>query len=472
MNTIGSLSELTLTVSWSMKLPALAAKKWHAFAPLAKFAAEYNASESIEQLFAWPSGTLCALEQGFEKHLGRNTGWQLDAIADRQPWIQAAQIFRRGVPYSQQTQTLESGSYCIRFHNGNKLPALAAGQGPTLFDKNVAALWGLSLRPQDMALDLNESTKSLESAAQIKVWLDQHPGVLTIVGGGILADAAAFAAALIKRPFRLVPTTLLAMLDACVGGKTGVNFGRFGKNQLGLFAFPTEVVLAPIWLKTLPEREFKAGLAEGYKHAVIKGDPQLAMRIAKLPLSIAAIEPILATLVAVKAKIISEDSSETGLRAVLNFGHTLAHALEKLSQTFSAKDPLLHGEAIGIGMLFALYLSHRLGHLKAETHNVLQSQLKHSRFLLAAKDFQKHLGLSEIPDGKLIDFLTEGVMQDKKNQESGSSEWVLIEDWGRFVSQGGIFTRAVGHQIFRDYCRSFFIESGLVDTALQVKLGS
>ena len=470
MSTPEPMQECTIEVSWTMTHPSLEPKTWYHFVSQAALPQSDALQKATEKAFTWPEGTIAVLEQAFELHLSRSVGWQIDALSNRAPWIQAAQIFRRGVAYSKQEPALISGSYKIHFMSGNEAPELFVEDGPHLIDAKVAKAWKLKLRPQDLSLDLDENSKSLDTAAQIRNWIHEHSGVVTIVGGGILADVAAFTSALMNRPFRLIPTTLLAMLDACVGGKTGVNFGRFGKNQLGLFAFPLEVVITPAWLKTLNEREFNAGLAEGYKHAVIAGDKHLADIIAKMPFSVPSIEPYLSRLVAVKAQIISEDPSEAGKRAILNFGHTLAHALEKISHQFNAKDPILHGEAIGIGMLFALYLSHRIGHLNDHSYQEISEQIESSCFLLSAKKLRDHLGLDQLPEGSLLDLLAEGVMQDKKNQDSSSSEWVLLEEWGQFVRRGTLYTAPVGHEKFKKLCRSFLLESGLIDSRLALKL--
>jgi len=470
VNTTRPLDPPSILISWSMTEPSLTPKTWYAFAEAKNAVANLPQSHSLEEKMGWPAGTIFALEQAFDLHLGRSVGWQLDALKDPKAWQTAARIFRRGVAFSGQTKVESSGTYAIRFEPGKEPPDLGKDDGPRIIDQNVALAWKLQLRPSDLILELDERSKSLKTAAHIKAWIQKHPGEVTVIGGGILSDVAAFAAALLNRPFRLFPTTLLAMVDACVGGKTGVNFGHYGKNQLGLFAFPREVVIAPAWLLTLSQREFFAGLAEGYKHAVIDGDRTLAEDLARLPYSISAIEPHLRPLIDVKAKIISEDASETGRRAVLNFGHTLAHALETISHEFAADDPLLHGEAIGLGMLFALSLSHHLGYLSRDSYRTIKAQIEQSTFLLPTAAFRKHLGLTKIPDGSLIDRLVEGVRQDKKNQDAGASEWVLLNEWGSFVSRAGTFTVAVEHQVLRSHCRTFLCTSGLIGESDERKL--
>lgn len=460
------MPERSIVISWSMSEPSLTPKKWHEF--LEK--RESPEPSAVEIAMGWPAGTLSILEEAFDLHLSRSVGWQLDKLSRKEAYFAAAKIFRRGVAHSSQLPRELAGTYKVSFNDSETSMNLANVDGPIIIDSSVAGAWRIEPRPQDLSLQLDEASKSLETAAKIKAWIGKHPGTITIVGGGILADVAAFSAALSDRPFRLVPTTLLAMLDACVGGKTGVNFGRFGKNQLGLFAFPTEVIISPIWLKTLGPREFKAGLAEGYKHALISGDKALAQKVAGIDFSIAAIEPILKDLVYVKAKIISQDPNERGIRAVLNFGHTLAHALETVSHQFSPLDPILHGEAIGVGMLFALSLSHKLGELDGKIFQAIKEELLKAKFLIPREQFQKQLGLKRLNDKSLINLLSKGVLQDKKNQNQGSTEWVLMKDWGEFVTRGSLYTVPVTSEIFRDHCRTFLLESGFVDSQFEAKL--
>ncbi|MBC7660441.1 MAG: 3-dehydroquinate synthase [Chitinophagaceae bacterium] len=446
----------SLLINWSMSSPALEPKAWHQWSENLETLMHQDLEISLE----WPLGTISALEQAFEKHLSRSIGWQIPARFE-DPLRQAALVFRRGVAASGQKQVTVSGAYPVHFPNNFEPHRILDLNGPALIDENVATLWRLDPRPMDLVLTLDEAHKSLQTVAIIKTWIKTHPGPVTIIGGGILADTGAFAAALLGRTFRLIPTTLLAMVDACVGGKTGVNFGKFGKNQLGLFAFPTEVVIAGSWLTTLKNREFKAGLAEAYKHALIKGDPSLAKSVATCLHTAKAIQPHLHALVAVKANIIHEDPNETGKRAVLNFGHTLAHALENISHTYNPQDPLLHGEAIGIGMLFALYLSQKLGFLAANTFTTITSELRASSFLIAIPTAINHLAFTQFTQAKLIEMIVEGVMQDKKNQDAGATEWVLLKDWGECVQTGSLFTVSVPHDVLRIHLETFLRKSGL-----------
>jgi 3-dehydroquinate synthase len=192
---------------------------------------------------------------------------------------------------------------------------------------------------------------------------DRSSAVLAF-GGGIVGDVAGFLAAVFMRgiPVIQVPTTLLAQVDASVGGKTGVNLVA-GKNMVGAFHQPSVVLTDPDTLSTLPEREYRAGLYEVIKCGII-GSPELfqllvGQQSAVLSQSPEAVEQMLAESVRIKAEVVSADERESDLRRILNFGHTFGHALEAL--TGYAR--FLHGEAVGFGMKAAVHLAQMEGHL-------------------------------------------------------------------------------------------------------------
>jgi 3-dehydroquinate synthase len=184
--------------------------------------------------------------------------------------------------------------------------------------------------------------------------------LIVAVGGGMVGDLAGFVAATYMRgvPFVQVPTTLLSMIDASVGGKTGVDTPA-GKNLVGAFHQPSLVVIDPTTLATLPANHFRAGLAEALKHGVI-ADEKYFGRIASSRESTARDERALTGLIAdsvrIKASVVARDEREAGLRKVLNFGHTIGHAIESVSNY-----ALLHGEAVAIGMALESALAERLG---------------------------------------------------------------------------------------------------------------
>jgi len=189
--------------------------------------------------------------------------------------------------------------------------------------------------------------------------------VVIALGGGVVGDVAGFVAAVYMRgvDFVQIPTTLLAQVDASVGGKTGVNL-RSGKNLAGAFHQPQAVLIDSEVLSTLPEREFRAGLYESVKCGVI-GDAGLfrfmeANRAAILRREGTALDPVISASVRLKARVVAADERESGVRRNLNFGHTIGHALE----TETGYRQFLHGEAVAWGMIAATHIAQAVGALK------------------------------------------------------------------------------------------------------------
>jgi len=186
-------------------------------------------------------------------------------------------------------------------------------------------------------------------------------------GGGIVNDLGGFLAAIFMRgiPVVQVPTTLLAQVDAGVGGKTGVNLVS-GKNLVGAFHQPVAVLIDPDLLATLPDREYRAGLAEVIKCGIIRDEPLFRLLAERYEAvqkrDPGLVEQSIATSVRIKCEVVSADEKEGGLRKILNFGHTIGHALE--AETGYAR--FLHGEAVALGMRAAVNLSHLTGYLSAE----------------------------------------------------------------------------------------------------------
>jgi 3-dehydroquinate synthase len=210
----------------------------------------------------------------------------------------------------------------------------------------------------------SESNKTIASIE--KIWLELVAGsavrnsLMICLGGGVITDIGGFAAATFKRGMNFIhiPTTLLAMVDAALGGKTGVNL-RSIKNQVGVFAPPIAVYIFTEFLATLPARQKLSGYAEMLKHAMIESEQHFEKLIVlNSPEKVCNEQDIMAS-VAVKMNIVEQDSTEQGLRKVLNFGHTIGHAIESYSQKYD-NDPLLHGEAIAIGLICESFISMRM----------------------------------------------------------------------------------------------------------------
>lgn len=238
--------------------------------------------------------------------------------------------------------------------------------------RNCGKALGLALgpaRPQRILFDDRETAKNLATVerlarALVRAGADRG-AVVVAAGGGVVGDVAGFAAASYMRGVRLVhvPTTLVAQVDSSIGGKTGVNL-KEGKNLVGAFYPPQLVVVDPNLLATLEDRQYRSGLYEVVKYAVI-ADPLLFDVLERTVGRLrsrdgSVLDWVVARCARIKGDIVGQDEREGGLRQVLNFGHTIGHALEAATGYRS----LLHGEAVGWGMLAAVELARRLGRLR------------------------------------------------------------------------------------------------------------
>ena len=180
--------------------------------------------------------------------------------------------------------------------------------------------------------------------------------LLVSLGGGVITDLGGFVASVYKRGIHFVhvPTSLLAMVDAAIGGKTGVDLDGL-KNQLGVIRHPAMVLVHTAFLDTLPQRQFNNGMAEMWKHGLIRDREY--WEAMKNSADKAAVKELIPQSVAIKAGVVNRDPEEKSIRKILNFGHTLGHAIESYFLTHGPADGLLHGEAIAIGMVMEAYLS-------------------------------------------------------------------------------------------------------------------
>ncbi len=226
---------------------------------------------------------------------------------------------------------------------------------------------------------------------------DRH-SLLVNLGGGMITDLGGFVASVYKRGIRFIhiPTTLLAMVDAAIGGKNGINFNGI-KNQLGCIRQPEAVYINPVFLTTLPEKEHLSGLAEMLKHGLI-ADYDYFKSLISYP-DIDLFQAIKQS-VEIKQKVIVQDPYEKGLRKILNFGHTVGHALEAFYQ--DRGHPVTHGHAVALGMIAELYLSYKLTGLE-------------KKFLHQASEvLHKFYKVPPLKPG--LDELAPYLVQDKKNR--------------------------------------------------------
>ena len=264
---------------------------------------------------------------------------------------------------------------------------------PVLHDTNVNFL--------EITVEDGEHNKTWDNVAAITSELMQHradrQSLLINLGGGMITDLGGFVASVFKRGIRFIhiPTSLLAMVDAAIGGKNGINFNGI-KNQLGCIRQPEAVYINPIFLTTLPEKEHFSGLAEMLKHGLI-ADYAYFESLASYP-DINLFEAIKRS-VEIKQRIIRQDPHEKGLRKILNFGHTVGHALEAFYQDRGL--PVTHGHAVALGMIAELYLSSEITGLEKKFLNQ------------ASEVLHKFYKVPHLKPG--LDELAPYLVQDKKN---------------------------------------------------------
>jgi 3-dehydroquinate synthase len=327
-----------------------------------------------------------------------------------------------------------SGAYPIVIAPGalDTLPRLIEqGQlGPRRFIVSSPLVWQLhgravrraSSESEPILIPDGERFKTLQTVSRIYEALVRaradRSAVLIALGGGVVGDVAGFAAATYLRGVRLVqiPTTLLAQVDSAIGGKTGVNLA-VGKNLVGAFHTPRLVVADPRVLSTLPRREFRAGLYEVVKYGVIGSDTLFQRVRESLPLLFArepdALTNIIAESCRIKAEVVSADERESGLRRVLNFGHTVGHALEAATKYRR----LRHGEAVAYGMRAAVALGARRGITPPDVSDAVGSLIAQMGPLPP---------IADVPSSDVI----AGIARDKKNV-AGTLHFVAATGIGR-----------------------------------------
>jgi 3-dehydroquinate synthase len=286
----------------------------------------------------------------------------------------------------------------------------------SLFRKKV------NFKFEEITVKPGEKSKSLDSA--VKIWKHllefqaSRNSCLINLGGGMIGDLGGFVAGTYKRGMHFIhfPTTLLAMTDAAIGGKTGINFEGL-KNNVGLFAMPDRVFVYPGFLNTLPFSELKNGWAEVVKHGFIEGLDLYGILKQKPGLNTIEFEKIIGLSANIKQQIVQKDFKESGLRKILNAGHTIGHALESASR--ETGKPLTHGEAVVLGLKTELFLAFQQHILHETDFNEMMDIIA---FYYAGLQFPR------ISFDQLIPYL----QQDKKNLDKSVS-FSLAAKPGRFL---------------------------------------
>ena len=298
--------------------------------------------------------------------------------------------------------------------------------GPLYGPLVAEALAAAGFEARQFALPVGEDQKNLATVSGVYDWLIgnrvERRDFVVCLGGGVVTDLGGFAAATCLRgiDFVHVPTSLLGMVDASVGGKTGVDHPR-GKNMIGAFVQPRAVVIDPLVLRTLPERQLRNGWAEVVKHAFIL-DETLMRDLESETMDGAALmsAEIIGRSVAIKAEVVSEDEREADRRTLLNYGHTVGHAIEAVT----GYTRFLHGEAVAVGMRAAGMISVELGLLSEDGFE------RQQRLIRAC-------GLPETAPGLDADAVIEATLLDKK-VAGGKVRWVLLERLGKAVLRDGV----------------------------------
>ncbi|MCL2511260.1 MAG: 3-dehydroquinate synthase [Bacteroidales bacterium] len=286
----------------------------------------------------------------------------------------------------------------------------------------------LPLLPVEIAgkiivVPVGEEHKNIFTATEVWKQLLEYKinrnGLIINLGGGVVGDLGGFCASTWKRgvDFIQIPTSLLAMVDASCGGKTGVNLDGI-KNQIGTFNTPQAVVVAPCFLKTLPQREFLSGIAEMVKHAIISEDKSLFQQLSAIETpTVENIAPLIEPAIAIKNDIVLQDPHEKNLRKILNFGHTIGHAIETWSH--SSPTPLLHGEAVALGMKYEIQLAQEKQLISITTA---------TRYIAFIQKFFGHITTEPLPSQPLLN-----IMQHDKKNASDSISFVLPLENGTFA---------------------------------------
>ncbi len=261
--------------------------------------------------------------------------------------------------------------------------------------------------------------------------------IILNLGGGVITDLGGFVACTFKRgiDFIHIPTTLLAMVDAAIGGKNGVDLGQL-KNQIGVIKEPKAVVIDTIFLTTLPPREMRSGLAEMLKHGLIY-DKNYWDEIKNVSnLNTDDLDRLIYQSVQIKNKIVSQDLTEKGIRKSLNFGHTLGHAIESYLLENENKPTLLHGEAIAIGLILESYLS-------LELHLITKEEYAEIKYYIS--DIFEPVAFTSEDVEKIISLL----IFDKKN-EFGKNQFALLNGIGG-ISLNQNVSNSLIYKAFEDY---------------------
>ena len=286
-----------------------------------------------------------------------------------------------------------------------------------------------------------ESSKNIETCVQIWNILTElgadRKSLIINVGGGVVTDLGGFVASTFKRgiDFIHVPTTLLAMVDASVGGKNGVDLGSL-KNQIGVINVPQTVLIDTDYLETLPQNEMRSGLAEMLKHGLIHDKDYWEQFLDLGAIDFSDFDALIFRSIEIKNEIVMQDPTENGIRKALNFGHTLGHAIESYFLESEHKPTLLHGEAIAAGMILEGFISMQKN---------LLSEAEYAQIKYVISDIFGTLAFEQSDIEPILELL----IHDKKN-EYGNIQFSLIEGIGNIKINQSVENKLI-NDAFEDY---------------------
>ena len=352
-------------------------------------------------------------------------------------------------------QTIQATNYSV-FFNETGYEKLASYLVPThyskifiLVDDNTSQFClphllnnlATEVEIEIIELESGEVHKNIATCNEVWAALSElgadRKSIIINLGGGVISDLGGFVACTFKRgiDFINIPTTLLSMVDASIGGKNGVDLGNL-KNQIGIIREPKAVIVDTQFLSTLPQNEMRSGLAEMLKHGLIF-DKKYWDKFKNLKdLSTEDLNHLIHQSIQIKNSIVCEDLTENGIRKALNFGHTLGHAIESYFLENDSKTSLLHGEAIAVGMILESYISREKGLLKNEEYQEIKYIIN---------DIFERIEFTQNEIEKIIELL----IFDKKN-EFGKVQFALLDGIGKIkINQES--NNELIYNAFRDY---------------------
>lgn len=310
----------------------------------------------------------------------------------------------------------------IDFGRYTKIAVVTGNNIPEKLIKSLRE--SLPVKSHLISIPTGEKAKQINTV--IKIWdklleygLDRKSLVINL-GGGVICDMGGFAASTYLRgtDFLHIPTTILAQVDASVGGKVGINFNDV-KNYIGVFQQPIGVIIDVRTVSTLPKRVYDEGFAEIIKHGLIADREFFDFITSKKPqeFNTSELTQILAKSLEIKVKIVEEDQKERGIRKMVNFGHTIGHAIESLS--FQTKKPLLHGEAVNIGMIAETRISELVGLLDPGEASIIYDRLTLTGLPVSVRNMKP-------------DEIIKKLKMDKKSV-AGQVNWTLLQSIGQGI---------------------------------------